>query len=162
MRFREVGLEFDRPPHVIDRFGQQCRIGAVTRARHLVLPEMRIAQADVGGRIPRVDADRPLEIIDRAGDLRTIESVEPDAPLGERMVSIQAAGLTQRPPRRRIIAAADRGGELRDDAIAMAYRLIAAGVQPEDRIALVAETGPEFAALFFGAVYAGAWLTAAG
>lgn len=47
--------------------------------------------------------------------------------------------------------------ELRADAILMAYRLIAAGVQPEDRIALVAETGPEFAALFFGAVYAGAW-----
>ncbi|WP_210356698.1 fatty acyl-AMP ligase [Sphingomonas beigongshangi] len=47
--------------------------------------------------------------------------------------------------------------ELRDDAIAMAHRLIAAGVRPEDRIALVAETGPEFAALFFGAVYAGAW-----
>ncbi|WP_137899190.1 fatty acyl-AMP ligase [Sphingomonas sp. 2SG] len=47
--------------------------------------------------------------------------------------------------------------ELRRDAIAMAHRLIAAGVQPEDRIALVAETGPEFAALFFGAVYAGAW-----
>ena len=47
--------------------------------------------------------------------------------------------------------------ELRTDAIAMAHRLIAAGVQPEDRIALVAETGPEFAALFFGTVYAGAW-----
>ncbi|WP_174292674.1 fatty acyl-AMP ligase [Sphingomonas bacterium] len=47
--------------------------------------------------------------------------------------------------------------ELRTDALAMAYRLIAAGVQPEDRIALVAETGAEFAALFFGAVYAGAW-----
>ena len=47
--------------------------------------------------------------------------------------------------------------ELRDDAIAMAHRLIAAGVKPEDRIALVAETGPEFAALFFGTVYAGAW-----
>ncbi|MGP7795920.1 fatty acyl-AMP ligase [Sphingomonas sp. CLY1604] len=47
--------------------------------------------------------------------------------------------------------------ELRTDAIAMARRLIAAGVQPEDRIALVAETGPEFAALFFGTVYAGAW-----
>jgi fatty-acyl-CoA synthase len=47
--------------------------------------------------------------------------------------------------------------ELRSDAMLMAYRLIAAGVQPEDRIALVAETGPEFAALFFGAVYAGAW-----
>ena len=47
--------------------------------------------------------------------------------------------------------------ELRDDALAMAYRLIAAGARPEDRIALVAETGPEFAALFFGAIYAGAW-----
>ena len=47
--------------------------------------------------------------------------------------------------------------ELRSDAIAAAYRLIAAGVQPEDRIALVAETGPEFAAFFFGTIYAGAW-----
>jgi fatty-acyl-CoA synthase len=47
--------------------------------------------------------------------------------------------------------------ELRSDALAMAYRLIAAGVQPQDRIALVAETGPEFAALFFGTIYAGAW-----
>jgi len=47
--------------------------------------------------------------------------------------------------------------ELRDDALAMARRLIAAGVKPEDRIALVAETGTEFAALFFGTIYAGAW-----
>jgi fatty-acyl-CoA synthase len=47
--------------------------------------------------------------------------------------------------------------ELREDALAAARRLIAEGVQPRDRIALVAETGPEFAALFFGAVYAGAW-----
>lgn len=47
--------------------------------------------------------------------------------------------------------------ELRSDAIACAYRLIAHGVQPQDRIALVAETGPEFAQLFFGVIYAGAW-----
>jgi fatty-acyl-CoA synthase len=47
--------------------------------------------------------------------------------------------------------------EMRADAIAAARRLIAAGVKPRDRIAMVAETGPEFAALFFGAVYAGAW-----
>lgn len=47
--------------------------------------------------------------------------------------------------------------ELRADALDAAYRLIAHGVQPGDRIALVAETGPEFAALFFGTVYAGAW-----
>ncbi len=46
--------------------------------------------------------------------------------------------------------------ELRADAIGMARRLIAQGVQPEDRIALIAETGPEFASLFFGAIYAGA------
>jgi fatty-acyl-CoA synthase len=47
--------------------------------------------------------------------------------------------------------------ELREDALQAAYRLIAAGAAPGDRIALVAETSPEFAALFFGAVYAGAW-----
>ncbi|MEJ5975184.1 fatty acyl-AMP ligase [Novosphingobium sp. PS1R-30] len=47
--------------------------------------------------------------------------------------------------------------ELRQDALAMAYRLIAHGVKPGDRIALIAETGPHFAALFCGAVYAGAW-----
>ena len=47
--------------------------------------------------------------------------------------------------------------ELRDDALADAYRLIAHGIVPGDRVAIVAETGPEFAALFFGTVYAGAW-----
>ena len=47
--------------------------------------------------------------------------------------------------------------EMRGDALAQARRLIAAGVKPEDRIALIAETGPEFASLFFGVVYAGAW-----
>ncbi len=47
--------------------------------------------------------------------------------------------------------------ELRADALAMARRLIASGVVPGDRIALVAETGTDFAALFCGAVYAGAW-----
>ncbi len=47
--------------------------------------------------------------------------------------------------------------EMRTDAIDMALRLIGMGVRPLDRIALVAETGPEFAALFFGVVYAGAW-----
>ncbi len=47
--------------------------------------------------------------------------------------------------------------ELRADARKMAWRLIARGVKPGDRIALVAETGPYFAALFCGAIYAGAW-----
>ncbi|WP_408589578.1 fatty acyl-AMP ligase [Novosphingobium sp.] len=47
--------------------------------------------------------------------------------------------------------------ELRADALIAARRLVAHGVQPGDRVALVAETGPEFAALFCGAMYAGAW-----
>ncbi len=47
--------------------------------------------------------------------------------------------------------------EMRDDALACAHRLLARGVKPQDRIALIAETGAEFAQLFFGIVYAGAW-----
>ncbi|MDB5683203.1 MAG: acyl-CoA synthetase [Sphingomonas bacterium] len=47
--------------------------------------------------------------------------------------------------------------ELRADAIGCAHRMIAHGLKPGDRIALIAETGAEFATLFFGAVYAGAW-----
>jgi fatty-acyl-CoA synthase len=46
--------------------------------------------------------------------------------------------------------------ELRDDALAHARRLVALGIKPGDRVALIAETGPEFAACFFGAVYAAA------
>ena len=47
--------------------------------------------------------------------------------------------------------------DLRDDSIGAAYRLISLGVRPGDRVALIATTTHEFAALFFGAVYAGAW-----
>jgi fatty-acyl-CoA synthase len=47
--------------------------------------------------------------------------------------------------------------ELRADAIDAAYRLIAAGIRPGERVALIAETCAEFAQLFFGVVYAGAW-----
>jgi fatty-acyl-CoA synthase len=47
--------------------------------------------------------------------------------------------------------------ELRSDALLQARRFITLGIRPGDRIALVAETGPEFAAAFFGAVDAGAW-----
>jgi fatty-acyl-CoA synthase len=47
--------------------------------------------------------------------------------------------------------------ELRDDALATARRLMTLGLAKGDRVALIAETGPEFAACFFGAVYAGLW-----
>ncbi|HEX2762462.1 MAG TPA: fatty acyl-AMP ligase [Allosphingosinicella sp.] len=65
-------------------------------------------------------------------------------------------GLNFHDPRA-VLTRAYTFAELREDALAAARRLMALGVQPRDRIAIVAETSPEFAALFFGAVYAGAW-----
>ena len=50
-----------------------------------------------------------------------------------------------------------RFSELREDSLAHAQRFIALGLKPGDRVALIAETGPEFASCFFGAVYAGLW-----
>jgi len=47
--------------------------------------------------------------------------------------------------------------ELRDDALAHARRLITRGIGAGDRVAMIAETGPDFVALFFGSLYAGAW-----
>ncbi len=46
---------------------------------------------------------------------------------------------------------------LREDALANARRFMALGLEAGDRLALVAETGPDFAACFFGAIYAGLW-----
>ena len=47
--------------------------------------------------------------------------------------------------------------ELKADALANAYRFANAGLAKGDRVAMVAETGAEFAACFFGAVYAALW-----
>ena len=47
--------------------------------------------------------------------------------------------------------------ELREDALANAARFVGLGLERGDRLALIAETGPEFAAAFFGAIYAGLW-----
>ncbi|MDJ0643455.1 MAG: fatty acyl-AMP ligase [Erythrobacter sp.] len=47
--------------------------------------------------------------------------------------------------------------EMRSDALIMARRLVGAGIGKEDRVALIAETGPDFAALFCACVYVGAW-----
>ncbi len=46
---------------------------------------------------------------------------------------------------------------LREDALTMARRLVAAGIGKDDRVALIAETGPDFAALFCACIYTGAW-----
>ena len=47
--------------------------------------------------------------------------------------------------------------EMREDALSLAKLLVASGIGKDDRVALVAETSPEFAALFCACVYAGAW-----
>ena len=46
-------------------------------------------------------------------------------------------------------------GALRLAALAMARKLMAAGLKRFDRVAVVAETGPDFMAAFFGCQYAG-------
>ena len=45
--------------------------------------------------------------------------------------------------------------ELRKRAIATARKLVTAGLKRGDRVAVIAETGPEFMAVFFGCQYAG-------
>ena len=85
----------------------------------------------------------------RAADFETLGDALDFAADGERGLNFHdARGLLSRPYPFR---------ELREDALAAAHALVATGVAPGDRVALIAETTPEFAALFFGAVYAGAW-----
>ena len=101
MRLGQVPLELDRAPDVIDRPRQERRVGLVARARHLVLPEPRVAEADVRERVTRIERDRALEVRDRAGDQRAVERLEPNAALGERLVGLEADGFAVRAPRRR-------------------------------------------------------------
>ncbi|UAK26440.1 fatty acyl-AMP ligase [Sphingomonas nostoxanthinifaciens] len=78
--------------------------------------------------------------------------------LGEALdhAAIGARGMNFHDPRG-VLVRAYPYSELRTDAVAIAHRLIARGIAKGDRIALLAETGPEFAAAFFGAIYVGAW-----
>ena len=85
----------------------------------------------------------------RFADFATLGEALDYAASGERGFNFHdARGTIKRPY---------RYAQLRTDALDAALRLIAIGVKPQDRVALIAETGAEFAALFFGAVYAGAW-----
>ena len=65
-------------------------------------------------------------------------------------------GLNFHDPRGNLIRAYPFA-ELRADALGVASRLIARGIEPGARIAMLAETGADFAAAFFGAIYAGIW-----
>ena len=85
----------------------------------------------------------------RFADFDTVGEALDYAALGVR-------GLNFHDPRGELVLAYPFS-RLREDALDNARRLIARGIKPQDRLALIAETGPEFAALFFGAIYAGAW-----
>jgi len=85
----------------------------------------------------------------RIADFGTLAEALDYAALGRR-------GMNFHDPRGTLVRAYPYS-ELREDSVANARRFIALGIKAGDRIALIAETGPEFAAAFFGAVYAGAW-----
>jgi fatty-acyl-CoA synthase len=85
----------------------------------------------------------------RLADISTIGEALEYAATGRRGLNFHDARGT--------LARAYSFAELRTDALIAARRFIALGIEPGQRIALVAETGTEFAAAFFGAVYAGAW-----
>ena len=117
MRFRQVAIQLDRLTHVIDRLRQQRGVRVIARTRHLVLEEVRVGQTDVRCGVARVQLDRPFEVADRPRHLRRFERLEPDAPLGEHLVGLEAARLTRRPAQRRAAAAADGRRELGDDPV---------------------------------------------
>jgi fatty-acyl-CoA synthase len=96
------------------------------------------------GATPTVDT-----LPQRVADFRTIGEALDYAARGKRGLNFHDARGT--------LTQAYTYSELREQALDHARRLIALGIRPGDRIALVAETGQEFAACFFGAVYAGAW-----
>jgi fatty-acyl-CoA synthase len=85
----------------------------------------------------------------RLADFRTIGEALDYAAKGRRGLNFHDARGT--------LSQAYTYRELREDALLNARRFAALGIGTGDRIAMVAETGPEFAACFFGAVYAGAW-----
>ncbi|MCC2602953.1 fatty acyl-AMP ligase [Sphingopyxis yananensis] len=100
-----------------------------------------------------VDALRPTPTLctqpRRFSDFATVGEALDYAASGSR-------GLNFHDPRGKLVRAYPYS-ELKQDSLRAAYRLLAAGIKAGDRVALVAETGPEFAALFFGTIYAGAW-----
>ena len=101
-------------------------------------------QADLPAPTPTMDA-----LPRRFADFGTLGEALDYAASGDR-------GFNFHDPRG-TIKRAYRFAVLRTDALDAALRLIAMGIAPGDRVALIAETSAEFAALFFGTVYAGAW-----
>jgi fatty-acyl-CoA synthase len=85
----------------------------------------------------------------RIADFETLTQALDYAALGSRGLNFHDARGT--------LVSAYPYSSLAEDSLANARRFQALGIRPGDRIALIAETGPEFAAAFFGSIYAGAW-----
>ena len=96
-----------------------------------------------GGATPTIDS-----LPRRIADFGTLGEALDYAAQGRRGLNFHDARGT--------LTRAYRFAELREDLLVLARRFVALGIAPGDRIALVAETGADFAACFFAAVYAGA------
>ncbi len=108
--------------------------------------------------LERVGATRPIDglhqtprcnqtLMQRLGDFATLAEALDYAALGETGFDFysQRGELAHRLPYR----------QLREQALATAQRLLATGLARGDRVAVVAETGPEFVVVFFACQYAG-------
>ncbi|MFC4293499.1 fatty acyl-AMP ligase [Novosphingobium tardum] len=111
------------------------------------MADLDIAERPTGAALVPTPNDDALPR--RFADFATFGEALDYAASGER-------GLNFHDPRGNLVRAYPFS-ELRNDALAAAQRFVARGVKPGDRIAMIAETGTEFAALFCGAIYAGAW-----
>ncbi|HUG44961.1 MAG TPA: fatty acyl-AMP ligase [Sphingomicrobium sp.] len=85
----------------------------------------------------------------RIADFETLTQALDYAALGKKGLNFHDARGT--------LVSAYPFSSLREDSLANARRFLALGIRPGDRIAIIAETGAEFAAAFFGSIYAGAW-----
>jgi fatty-acyl-CoA synthase len=127
------------------RHGFTCRKGRNKQDRR-VLQTNSTDSADLAppGATPTTDT-----LARRIADFGTLAEALDYAALGRKGMNFHDARGT--------LVRAYPYSELREDSLANARRFVSLGIKPGDRIALIAETGPEFAAAFFGAVYAGAW-----
>ena len=119
---------------------------ATTTGKNGVLERQTISSAGLApaGATPTIDS-----LPRRIADFATVGEALDYAAQGSRGLNFHDARGT--------LAHAYPYSELREEALGHARRFLALGLTKGDRLALVAETGPEFAACFFGAIYAGLW-----
>jgi fatty-acyl-CoA synthase len=92
---------------------------------------------------PSVNASLPL----RHGDFATLTEALDYAALGE-------TGMNLHSPKGELVAAIPYGA-LRQEARALACRMLASGLKPGDRVAMIADTDADFVRAFFACQYAG-------